>query len=71
MDNSWIKYKILPYDGRTFNYSSEWDNFNFKQEAPKEGEDMNMAMGMATQNFKFEGDGYYVEVKTDTSNGYK
>jgi len=48
MDDSWFKYKILPYDGRTFNYSSEWDNFNFKQEVPKEDEDMSMAMG---QNF--------------------
>lgn len=28
-------------------------------------------MMMANQNFKLEGDGYYIEVKTDTSDGYQ
>jgi len=34
MDNKFYRMKILPNDGREFEYKSEWDDMRFKQEAP-------------------------------------
>jgi hypothetical protein len=64
-DDKYYKLTVLPYDGRAFPYESEWDEYKFKQEPPKEE-----MSAMGAQNFKMEGDGYYIEVNTDTSKGY-
>jgi len=70
VDKGYMKFKITPYDGRKFEWNPDWKDLRFKQEKVEE-EGQGQSMMMANQNFKFEGDGYYVEVKTDTSDGYK
>lgn len=60
--------KVVPYDGRKFEYNPDWKELRYKQNTSSEQEGPSMMM--ANQNFKLEGDGYYIEVKTDTSDGY-
>lgn len=72
MDNKYYRMMVLPNDGRKFEYNPEWDSLRFKQDSP---DSVRMARlermnSMRPQNFKMEGDGYYVEVNTDTSDGY-
>ena len=31
MDDGYVKFNILSYDGRPFDYNSEWDQFKYKQ----------------------------------------
>jgi len=60
--------RVVPYDGRKFEYNPDWKELRFRQNISSEQE--GPSMEMLNQNFKLEGDGYYIEVKTDTSNGY-
>jgi hypothetical protein len=64
-------FKIVPYDGRKWDNNPEWKDFRFKQEKMDDKDKEGTSMMMADQSFKIEGDGYYMSVKTDTSDGYK
>lgn len=62
-DDVYVKLTILPNDGRAWDYKTEWDSLVFKQEPVG-------MFSMADFKMKFEGDGYSMEINTDTSKGY-